>query len=153
MLTPTQIRISVLCVSFLSGIAGANCVLQTQGWTVPHYSAVQDTRGTLRLVVSCNLADAMKQYTLKISALGGRFDQATGAFVIGAVGRANSVLQMQVQGASPALGGSVLPTVYTGSQDLVFPVNIPAGQWSASGTPSISLSFDLNPYATGNSLP
>lgn len=60
---------------------------------------------------------------------------------------------MQVQGASPALGGSVIPTIYSGNQELAFSVTIPAGQWRASGTPTISLNIDLSPYTIGNTLP
>ena len=150
---PTTTRTAVLLAALLSGVAGAECNLQSSGWAVPNYNALKGATGTLRLIVTCDAADAMKQYTLKVSAFGGRFDQASGTFVVGALGKANSVLQMQIQGASPALGGTAVPTVYTGSQDLNFPVTIPAGQWGASGTPTVSLNFDLRPYATGNSLP
>ncbi|WP_424949245.1 hypothetical protein [Deinococcus sp.] len=150
---PTTTRTALTFAALLSGVAGAECSLQSTGWTVPRYNALMEAKGTLKLVVSCDAADSLRQYTLKVSALGGRFDQTTGAYVVNATGKSNSVLQMQILGASPALGGTVVPTVYTGSQELVFPVTIPAGQWGASGTPSIGLSFDLSPYATGNALP
>ena len=151
--TFSVIRPVVLLAALLSGGAGAACTLQSTGWNVPRYNALLGAQGTLRLIVTCDAADAQSRYTLRVSALGGRFDQSSGAFVLGAVGRGNSVLTMQVQAATPALGGTVMPTVYTGSQELSFPVVIPAGQWGASGTAAINLSFDLSPYATGNSLP
>ena len=153
MLKPVKLFNTALLAALVSGSAGAACQLRTPIWTVQPYRATQAAPGTLRLTVVCEGADAQQQYTLKLSALGGRFDQASGAYVLGARGRANTVLTMQILKASPALGGTVVPTVYTGSIDQVFDVLIPAGQWQASGTPSISLNFDLSPFATGNSLP
>ncbi len=153
MLKPANIINIALLAALVSGSAGAACQLQTPIWTVQAYKATQQATGTLRLTVVCEGADAQQPYTLKLSALGGRFDQASGAYVLGARGRANSLLTMQILKASPALGGTVVPTVYTGSTDQTFSVLIPAGQWQASGTPVISLNFDLNPFATGNSLP
>ena len=153
MFKPANIVNIALLAALVSGSAGASCNLQTPIWTVQAYKATQQATGTLRLTVVCEGADAQKQYTLNLSALGGRFDQASGAYVLGARGRANSLLTMQILKASPALGGAVVPTVYTGSTDQTFSVLIPAGQWQASGTPGISLNFDLSPFATGNSLP
>ena len=154
---PARLLSFALLAAFVSGSAGAACQLQTPIWNVPSYRANQQATGTLRLMVVCEGADAQKQYTLNLSALGGRFDQASGAYVLGARGKANTVLTMQILGASPALGGTVVPTVYTGSTDQTFSVLIPAGQWQASGAPSINLNFDLSPFATGiatgNSLP
>ncbi len=153
MLKPAKLLNVAVLAALVSGSAGAACQLQTPVWNVPAYRATAQATGTLRLTVVCEGADAQQQYTLNLSALGGRFDQASGAYVLGARGRANSQLTMQILGASPALGGTVVPTVYTGSTDQTFNVLIPAGQWQASGAPSINLNFDLNPFATGNSLP
>ena len=153
MFKPAKRSHIALLAALVSGSAGAACQLQTPIWTVQPYRATQQATGTLRLTVVCEGADAQKQYTLNLSALGGQFDQASGAYVLGARGKANTVLTMQILGASPALGGTVVPTVYTGSFTGVFQVVIPAGQWQASGTPSINLNFDLSPFATGNSLP
>ena len=153
MLKPVKLFNIALLAALVSGSAGAACQLQTPIWTVQPYKATKAAPGTLRLTVVCEGADAQQQYTLKLSALGGQFDQASGAYVLGARGRANSLLTMQILKASPALGGTVVPTVYTGSTDQTFSVLIPAGQWQASGTPGISLNFDLSPFATGNSLP
>ena len=153
MLKPAKLFSIALLAALVSGSAGAACQLQTPIWTVQPYKATQQATGTLQLTVVCEGADAQQPYTLNLSALGGRFDQASGAYVLGARGRANTVLSMQILNASPALGGTVVPTVYTGSFTRDFQVVIPAGQWQASGTPSINLNFDLSPFATGNSLP
>lgn len=153
MLKPAKLFNIALLAALVSGSAGAACQLQTPIWNVQPYKATNEATGTLRVTVVCEGADALQQYTLNLSALGGRFDQASGAYVLGARGKANTVLTMQILGASPALGGTVVPTVYTGSFTGIFQVVIPAGQWQASGTPSINLNFDLSPFATGNSLP
>jgi hypothetical protein len=147
--THTTTRLAVLLAALVSSAAGAECALQQPALTPIKYIATQDFNGTLSLSVVCDTASALQQYTLNVSALGGRFDQTSGAYVVGAVGRADSVLQVQIANASPALGGSAAQTVYTGSQKFDFKFVVPAGQWTARGTPITSLNFELHPFAAG----
>lgn len=143
------VLLSVLVSSAVPTTALAECALQQPALTPIKYAATQDSTGALSLSVVCDEASAAQRYTLNVSALGGRFDQASGAFVVGAVGRADSVLQLQIVGASPALGGSAAQTVYTGSQKFQFRVVVPAGQWAARGLSNTSFTFDLHPFAPG----
>jgi hypothetical protein len=155
--THTTTRLAVLLAALVSsaasGAAKAECALQQPALTPIKYIATQDFNGTLSLSVVCDTASALQQYTLNVSALGGRFDQASGAFVVGAVGRADSVLQVQIANASPALGGSAAQTVYTGSQKFDFKFVVPAGQWTARGTTFTSLNFELHPFTAGATAP
>ena len=152
MLRSTTTWAALCFAGLLSGVAGAECSIQSPNLTISRYSALEESRGTLNLSIRCADADAHTRYTLAISAFGGYFDQASGDYVITAIGRADSFLKMQIQKAAPALGGSVMPTVYSGDQELSFQVVIPAGQWQANGAPKISLNFDLNPLVTGSML-
>ena len=135
--------------TLLSGIAWADCVLSVPTPGIITYGATKQASGLLKVLVSCEADEQMRQYTLKVIAFGGYFDQAGGAFIMGAVGKFNSTLQMQILGAYPALGGTTMPTVYTGSQSLEFPLLIASGQWEAIGKPTAKFSIELTTFSTG----
>ena len=135
--------------TLFSGIAWADCVLSVPTPGIITYGATKQASGVLKVLVSCEADEQMRQYTLNVVAFGGYFDQSSGAFIMGALSKSNSILQMQILGASPALGGTKMPTIYTGSQSLEFPLLIASGQWEAVGKPTAKFSIELTTFSVG----
>ena len=120
----------------------AACQIQSIPPAPLKYAANEEARGTLSFNVVC--ANQTDRYSLAVSAPGGSFDTASGAYVLAAPGNAGSRLNILLQNAYDSLGGQLLPQVYQGTQSFSYPLLIPVGQWMVTGLPSLDLSIALS---------
>ena len=120
----------------------AACQLHTISPAPIKYAANEEARGTLSFNVVCD--SQTDRYSLAVSAPGGSFDSASGAYVLAVAGNAGSRLNILLQNAYDSLGGQLLPQVYQGTQSFSYPLLIPVGQWTVTGLPSLNLSIALS---------
>lgn len=140
----TRAVVSTLVLAALVS-AQAACRVQTSKPASLSYVANTDLRGTFAFDVVCD--KPTDHYTLAISAPGGTFDPASGSYLVTAIGKAGSRLNLRLENASNLFGGQFLAQAYQGSQSFSYPMYVPTGQWSAAGMPNFNLSIALSDAA------
>jgi len=140
----TRAVVSTLVLAVSVSVQAA-CRVETSKPASLSYVADKDLRGAFAFNVVCD--NAVDRYTLAISAPGGTFDPASGSYLVTAIGKAGSRLNLRLENASSLFGGQFVPQVYQGSQSFSYPLYIPTGQWTAAGLPSFNLSIALSDVA------